>query len=74
MREDPTPRPTNDHDDDCCPREGGEAPVRLDFLVRRVMEECRSRLAAEDATRDPEGGSEAPSSPTSGTSPRPPAE
>ena len=52
MREQPTPRPACDGDRDGRQWEGVEAPVRLDLLVRQVMDEERARLAAEDPSRD----------------------
>ncbi len=51
MREEPTPRPHCNGDRDRRQREGVEAPVRLDLLVRQVMDEERARLAAEDMSR-----------------------
>ncbi len=51
MREEPAPRPPGDGDRDRRQREGVEAPVRLDLLVRQVMAEERARLAAEDVSQ-----------------------
>ena len=51
-REDRAPQPPGDGDDDEPQREGIEAPVRIDLLVRRLMAERRARLAADDPGRE----------------------